>query len=360
MKKIVILLLCLCLLLSMAACSKRNKELEKENKTYLVTLQKTMEANSVTQSANFTYDAKGRPTLIELHLQEGRTVMAQIIYDAYGNKISEIYTSNDGQEKQQQEIQYDMTYLNGVLTHCDKVLVGGGHGARMGFDLSYDANGNLVLLSYDETYTARHENLWHSFEYDDAGRLIRETLCKTKAESNQLDSLISYRLAQCRYAYSDDGKTVTFSVYTADVPTPVTADALDGIDFQPTPDLYNFCFNDSGKLFYVGSGAEDVYKNGDKTIFDSEKYKFDKYGNLLSTVQNGSGAIYGYTGFDLTRKEAEMAKRLQHGVSEYLCSFALYERIDPVYYEIGTAVLFVPMLQNPVYYLIPYPVWGIG
>ena len=160
MKKIIILLLCLCLLLSISACSKRNKELEKENKTYLVTWLKTMEANSTTQSANFTYDAKGRPTLIELQMREDRAMIAQIIYDSYGNKISEIYTSIDGEEKSQQEIRYDMTYQNGVLTHCDKVLVGNGHGTRMGFDLSYDANGNLTLLSYDETYKASSGNIW--------------------------------------------------------------------------------------------------------------------------------------------------------------------------------------------------------
>lgn len=358
MKKLFAFVLCVVMLLSMSACSKRNKDLEKENKTYLVTLQKTLDENVVTQSANFTYDAKGRPTLIELRMREDRTAMAQIIYDAYGNKVSEIYTSIDGDKRKQQEIHYDMTYENGVLTHCDRLVFNGAQQTRAGFDLTYDANGNLVLLTYDAAYTAKYANMWHSFEYDDDGRLIQETLCHTKT-SSELDGVVAYRLAQCRYAYTEDGKTVIFSAYTAETDTPVTADALEGIPFQPTPDLYSFCFNDSGKLLYVGAGAEDVYQVGDKTIYDSEKYKFDKYNNLLSTVQNGSGATYGYTGFDLTQKEAIMAKRLQHGVSEFLYAYALYVRIDPVYYEVGPIVLFAPMLQNPVYYLVPYPMWGI-
>ena len=53
-----------------------------------------------------------------------------------------------------------------------------------------------------------------------------------------------------------------------------------------------------------------------------------------------------------------MAKRLQHGVSEYLAAQIMSARMDPIYCEIGPVILYTPLLQNPVYYLVPYPMWG--
>ena len=53
-----------------------------------------------------------------------------------------------------------------------------------------------------------------------------------------------------------------------------------------------------------------------------------------------------------------MAKRLQHGISEAMTTYMALAHMDPIYCEIGPMLLYAPMLQNPVYYLVPYPMWG--
>ena len=359
MKKLLALLLCLLMLISMAACSNRNKTEEKDNKTYLVTLQKTMQSDEVTGSSAFSYDEKGRPVLIEINMSTDRSMMAEIVYDSYGYKILEAYTSNNAGNQVQHEIVYDMRYSNGQLIHCDFTVSSSSKKTQMGFDLQYDANGNLILLTYDAAYTVNRLGVWHSFDYDDQGRLTQETLCQKFVSNDMHSGSDRYQVTQCRYGYREDGKVLDFNVYTAESYSPILHDQLEGLDFQPTPDDYTFYFNEEGKLIFFISGSDDAYESGDTTIYEDSRYSFDKNGNLLSTVQNGSGYSYGYTGFDLTPQEAQMAKRLQHGISEYLLAYMIFARMDPVYCEIAPMLLYVPMLQNPVYYLVPYPMWGV-
>ena len=358
MKRLLALLFCACLLLGLTACGSRKKAEEPDNNTYLVSMQQTLKADEVTNSASFTYDEKGRPQLIEIKTGADREISVELVYDSHGNKIAESCTNIRGTEKNQQEIHYDLTYTDGKITHCTMTVLNKNRADEMGFDLSYDAEGRLILLTYDAAYTIYRMSVWHSFDYDANGRLIRETLCRKEASASIANPADTYRLAQCRYEYTADGKVMNFSAYTAETTTPVTPDALDGLTFVPTPDNYAFCFDDAGKLLYVGSGPDDVYNEGDETIYNNSSYKFDKNGNLLSTVQNGTGNTYAYTGFDLTQEEAEMAKRLQHSASEYLVAQIISARMDPLYCEIGPVILYTPLLQNPVRYLVPYPMWG--
>lgn len=358
MRKLLALLLCLLMLVSLAACGNRNKTEEKDNKTYLVTLQKTMKSGEVTGSSAFSYDEKGRPTLLEINISADRSMMAEIVYDSFGYKIMESYTSVHGESRVQHEVLYDMRYSNGQLTHCDFTVSTGNKNITMGFDLQYDANGNLILLTYDKAYTANRLGVWHSFAYDAQGRLIQESLCQKFISNDLMSGSDRYQVTQCRYSYQQDGKVLDFSVYTAESFSEISPDNLEGLDFQPTPDDYTFCFDETGKLLYAGSGSDDASLNGNTTIYNDSRYSFDKNGNLLSTVQDGSGYTYGYTGFDLTPQEAVMAKRLQHGISEYLSAYMSFARMDPVYCEVAPMLLYVPLLQNPVYYLVPYPMWG--
>lgn len=359
MKRLLALLFCACLLLGLTACgSRKNTEIVSDGKTYLVTTQKTMRSQDVTSTASFTYDEKGRPQLVEVTASERYSFAVEFAYDSHGNKIAEIYTDVRNGNITRHETHYDMTYAGDKLVHCDLTSSRGSQETTMGFDLSYDAAGRLTLLTYDEAYTASQQRIWHSFDYDTNGRLIRETQCRL-IPSNSLDNPYgTYAVTQCRYDYNTDGSVMLFSMHTAEATDPVTPDNLDGLNFQPTPDLYSFCYNETGKLIYSGSGPEDVYQDGDETIYDDDSYTFDKLGNLLSTVQNGTGNTYGYTGFQLTEQEAATAKRLLHSVSESLSTYILYARLDPVYCEVGPILLYAPLLQNPVSYLVPYPMWG--
>ena len=358
MKKIFALLLCVCVFVGLTACGGRKKAEQPDNKTYLVSMQKTLQADEVTRSASFSYDEKGRPILMEIKTGKDRSMIAEIVYDSHGNKVAEFYNNFQNGSTIQQEIHYNLTYTGDQITHCDMSVSNNRKVTDMGFDLHYDAAGRLVLLTYDERYTTYRQVVWHSFEYDAAGRLVRETQCQKYASASLANPEDTYKLAQCRYDYTEDGKVMNFGVYTAETTTPVTPDNLQGLTFVSTPDAYSFCFDDAGKLMYVGSGPEDVYQAGDETVYDNKSYTFDKNGNLLSTVQNGTGNTFGYTGFNLTQQEAEMAKRLQHGISEAMTTYMALAHMDPIYCEIGPMLLYAPMLQNPVYYLVPYPMWG--
>ncbi len=254
MKKLFSLFLCLCLLLGLTACGSRKKAEQPDNKTYLVSMQKTLQADKVTHSASFTYDEKGRPILIEVEMGKDRRMAAEIVYDSHGNKIAEFYNNFQNNTQIQQEIHYDLTYTNDQITHCTMSVFNGNKVTDMGFDLHYDSAGRLTLLTYDDHYTVQRQCVWHSFTYDASGRLIRETQCRKFASASLANPADTYRLTQCRYDYTNDGKVMNFGVYTAETTTPVTPDTLDGLTFVPTPDAYAFCFDDAGKLMYVGSG----------------------------------------------------------------------------------------------------------
>lgn len=356
MKKLFALLLCLCLLLSMAACGNR-KEAEEKEKTvsyYVVTSEKHYNKDELTSSAEITYDSKGRPLTIKIEMVGARTMETKLSYDKYGNKVRETYTYTDleiGLTSTTDEI-YELTYEGDKLTHCDIVDQTGN---RMGFDLQYDDKGRLIRVDYDEAYTNARASAWHTYEYDDQGRLVQETNGRRMLSPFGVATDME-TTTQMRYQYGENNN-VFYTEYSGRVLRVEGSDAAPEMELTKSDYQYNYCFDKNGKVIYVGADEEDVYKEEYGTLQDDDRYSFDAHGNLLSYVNGEARVEYTYEKRELTRKEAEMAKRLAHGASSFMTPYLMFGKMDPLYVEVAPLVYYAPYLKNPVYYLAPCPLW---
>ena len=358
MKKLFTLLLCLCLLLSMAACGSKKDAEEKEKMVsyYVVTSEKHYNKDELTSSAEFTYDSKGRPLTMKIEMVGTRTTETKLSYDKNGNKIRETYTYTDlatGLTSTTDEI-YELTYEGDKLTHC---TITDQAGDSRGFDLRYDDQGRLLRVDYDEAYTQAMLDLWHTYEYDDQGRLIKETSCKKMVTGLSITAAsMVYSVVQMRYQYGEDNN-VFYTEYTARFLEEVTPETLQEQVLEKKTEQYNYCFDKDGKVIYVGTDEEDVYKEEYGTLMDDDRYTFDAHGNLLSYVNGEARVEYTYEKRELTRKEAEMANRLAHGAFSFMTQYMMFGKLDPLYVDVAPLIYYAPYLRNPVYYLAPCPLW---
>ena len=360
MKKSCALLLCLCLLLSLTACSTEKdsqKEKEEEKITvYLVSGQKSYQKGGRRTSATMEYDEKGRPTVINIEMSTGTEIKSEVTYDKHGNKIREECTQTFDKRTTTTITEQNFTYLGGKATHCDYSFDGN---TRGGFDLKYDKNGRLILITYDEAYTTSMLLAWHSFAYDDDGRLIRETMCRYQPDLMTGNNY--YQLTQCRYEYNDENRSMYFSMAGgrcgAEEPKPGAENELKLEEIENN--AYTYFYNKSGQLVGVLPGREAESEFGNKPdLFEDECYTFDKHGNLLSYEYGETRTEYTYIKLELTKQEAELSWRMCHGICEGANAHLLSAKQDPVYVDIAPIVMYIPTLYSPVYYLVPYPQWG--
>lgn len=357
MKKLFALLLSVVMLLSMAACGNRKEAEEEKEKTvsyYVVTSEKHYNKDELTSSAEFTYDSKGRPLTIKIEMVGERTMETKLSYDKYGNKVRETYTYTDletGLTSTTDEI-YELTYEGDKLTHCDIVDQTGN---RMGFDLQYDDKGRLIRVDYDEAYTNARASVWHTYEYDDQGRLVQETNGRRMLSPTGVATDME-TTTQMRYQYGENNN-VFYTEYSGRVLCEEGSDAAPEVELTKTDYQYNYCFDKNGKVIYVGADEEDVYKEEYGTLQDDDRYSFDAHGNLLSYANGEARVEYTYEKRELTRKEAEMANRLAHGASSFMTPYTMFGKMDPLYVDVAPLVYYAPYLKNPVYYLAPCPLW---
>lgn len=353
MKKLFAVALSAVLLLSMAACGDNpQKEGEKTQSYYVVTSRKHYTNGELSNSAEFTYDEKGRPLTMKIEIADYRIMESELTYDEYGNRIREVYTTTDLERggTSSREDNYEMTYQDGKLVRCTIV------NENVGFDLQYDEKGRLVRVDYDEAYSKTRGSVWHTYAYDEQGRLIQATQCARQYLPEEAGSGIMEWVRQMRYQYGQN-KNVFVTEYGGSVFYEKDAAEIPQIELTKTDSQYNYCFDEQGRVIYVGATEDDIHQESESTLRDDEDCTFDEYGNLLVYETDITRTEYTYEKLELTEAEVEMAIQLGHGISEYLAQYVLFGNMDPLHFYVAPVIYFVPYLRNPVYYLVPCPLW---
>lgn len=347
MKKLTALVLCLCLVCGLSACAQPEKEEEAKKQTYYFLKEKRMYIkDEQRQSVSFSYDKHGRPTAIELKLEENKTHKAEIEYDKKGNKIKEVYAITTSGGTRTRQTEYQLTYDGDKLIRSENNYDGR---KDVALDIEYDNKGRITMITYDTEGTDPGDTLWHSFTYDAKGRLIQETACTNK---------VGYALEQVQYKYNDDTHSVVIGFFASgNYPEPFKPGAENELKLQ-LRQYYYFFFNKNGELIHTDP-TEDIYTGEDLSIAKNPEYNFDKNGNLISYNSGETRIEYEYIELKLTKEEAELAMRFKHGISEELQTYSMFTTADPIYPEVGVPHFVIPMLYTSVYYLIPYPMWGV-
>lgn len=354
MRKWLAITLVLCMLLPLTGC---DGLFEKEEKVtlYVVTEQKNYTKESLSSVSTFEYDDHGRPTVVQFERSDETTYRSELIYDEHGNCTRETYSFrlSGGNEWSTYVYDYSLTYTDGRITHCDRF---GNEELIGGMDLQYDSNGYLVLVDYDDTYVQHSYICWQSFAYDSAGRLIREMICRRLPGGlGETDNYV-YSYTQVEYSYDDNGNLSTCSVTGADSTGLVEPDQTDSLDFQHAGERFAFATDRDGYLMWVGSEPNPDYPNGQFSVMENlekESFVFDEHGNLVKSV----GSEFSYQAMELSESDAQMAKRLMHGIASGLNAYSYFACMDPLYIHTGALRLYTAYTYFPFYYLIPYPMW---
>ena len=352
MKRIFALMFALCILLSLAACKDSGSGSEEKVTIYVVTEQKIYRNGELTVTAAFEYDDHGRPTVMGFELADGSGRKSELTYDEYGNLIGDTrtYLYADNSENHSQQINWNLTYTEGLLTRAERNLDG------YTFTFSYNKKRQLVLVEYSQPEEGMGPSFWQSYDYDADGKLIRETRCGIQGGE--------YIYSRYCYFYDEQGRFIEQYYCSAVSDTRLDPDALDQLDFKVSPVEHFFLYYDEeGKLAYVGNGPEDTYPGGSAAIYSDEQYTFDENGNLVRVDQgkgfgnSGSSWIeYTYKAIEVSKSDAIMHKRLLHGISQFTLSYTDKNTMDPLFWEMCPIMLYVNNLQNMnFYYLIPYP-----
>ncbi len=357
MKKLFAIAMALCLLFSLSACEEdpqTNEEQIPLMTMYVVAEQKNYSNGELTSTSAFEYDAWGRPVKVEWVSKEGDLRRSELTYDEHGNRTQELFTVQMSGNTVVNQYDYDLTYQEGQLTHCDCSQNGNLVG---GMDLHYDEKGNLVLVQYDETYTENRFLCWHTFEYDAEGRLIRETQCKKLPMG---EKQYGYYLYRVDYSYDSNGNLSFYSLSSARTDTPVAHNETQDITFTATRDQYAFACDQDGYLIYIGSTPDAQRPEDPFSVFDEvgEGVVLDENSNLVRIESDGVVETeYVYKAIEVTETEKETAKQLMHGVSESMMPYAMFANMNPAEQYLIPIILSVPQLYSPFYYLVPYPVW---
>lgn len=352
MKKLLSIFLALCLLFSMTACGGEQTG-EQRRTRYVVTSKKSYREGEVASETVFTYDQKGRPLTAKL-TEENKTMEATATYDEQGNRIKETFSQEEnGATVNSYEINYNLTYENGRVTHCDYVPSYKGDATGMGFDLEYDEKGNLVYVEYNEAYTASLATQWHLFEYDSENRLSREFTCHVTPMGPDTNR---YTVSCDTYRYEGNAVITTKSVFYRN--EPISREDLDSITLTAIPEETYTCFyDDEGNLIHSAEG-EATYDGDKLSILEDDNYTFDEHGNLLSSGTGDYRTEYTYEAIELTDEEWENAKQLMHGGLSTIQTYAfLYFTQDPIFFLTAPLSRYFSSNRCPVYYLVPYPLW---
>lgn len=356
MKKVLAFVLALTLLLAFVGCKKKAEE---KVTIYVVTSQKMYVNGTLSDETTFTYDSKGRPLTIQWTNERGNTTKSEMTYDAHGNRTKETVTQiASGSDKvSEYEYEYGTTYKGDQLTGMARPY----KDSSVNMELSYNKKGQLVKVVCeipDELQNGSgnyYYEVWYSFAYDDAGRLISETVCTHYCSNGS-----SYeRLSRVCYSYDQDGKLTEYSSHSAQSDEPVTPEEADTLAFENNESHHYFFFYTSdGKLDYVEDVAGN--KQDGAAIYSNPNYTFDEQGNLLSVVDGNKKTEYTYTAMEVSKSDAEMAKRLMHGISQKFMGMFNYAVMDPLFWTMCPATVYGPYLRCPVYYLVPNPLWQIN
>ena len=356
MKHLFALALALLMLPSMAGCGRNENAEEAKTPLYVVTEQKNYSTDKLSSVSTFQYDDHGRPTAIELTYTDGTIRRSELTYDEYGNRIQEkiTYKMTDTAEWITHVTNYTLTYTDGRITHCESSDNGEPIGSM---DLHYDSIGNLVLVEYDANYVEKLRICWNSFEYDATGRLIQETTCRSypNYDSGGIEGCY-YAIHRVDYSYDSSGNLSHYSASNAVSNDPVAYNQADSLEYNPTGDQWTFVTDKDGHLVCNNLKPDSDYTNEQFSIMDSLKSEscvFDDHGNLVKT----SGTEYSYQAIELRTSDAQIAKRLMHGIAEGINSSTFFACMDPLFLRICPMVLYVPQSYFPFYYLIPYPMW---
>lgn len=355
MKRVIAVVFALCLLVSLAACGKpNNQSTEKKETMYVLTEQKGYQNGQPYATTTYQYDACGRPLEIRCIVENGDLYLSQLTYDANGNitqeKLSFVYAKTG--ETMDRQHNYGLTYVDGKLTHCDYTY---NQDAVGGMDLSYDEKGNLVLVEYDDAYEEKLRFVWHLFEYDAEGRLIRETQC---TNMSMADGAPQYHFSRIEYGYDAD---ILSSIRHFAAITDYTVDhsKIGTVEFREIDTEYAFSTDKNGYLVYVGREPDPDYPNGQFSIFDfidTDEFVFDEHGNLVKINNDGIlWAEYTYAAIEVTSEEAQTAKQMMHGISPSMDG--IYVCMDPLFRQLGPMMLYHAPISFVFYYLIPYPMW---
>lgn len=363
MKQFFGILLCLCLLLSMAACERNEAqeqapEEEKKITFYLVTEQKTYTNGQLSASAAFTYDAHGRPLVMQLQNMGGKTLRCQITYDEQGNPIRENVQQQypDMAEPYTYDVEFVPTYENGRLTAIRQSTVSsdGTSSETVNTQLHYDSEGHLILAEY----TGNTQYRWNSYVYDGEGRLVQETRCMC----NQLGVMISYVYRRAIYTYDSEGRLVEHQAVYALSDRLMTQQEADALTYENAAgDHVYFYYGSDGRLIRTSGIPMTPAPDESQSIYHNDQCSFDENGNLIRVQQGAdSWTEYTYAAIEITEEEAVMAKRLMHGVSSHIANYNYLACMDPKYAQQIPLTLYLPTVgYMHHYYLIDYPQFAL-
>lgn len=356
MKRLFAAALSAVLLLSMAACGNNSqKEEEKTQSYYVLTSKKHYTKDKLTSSAEFTYDQKGRPLTAKIEANDSLKLETELTYDEYGSKSREVYSYTDLRRdiSYTMEENYEMTYQDGKLIHCNIVNINGG---TTGFSLQYDEAGRLICVDYDVAEGETTHDVRYTYVYDEQGRLIQETRYSGMYYSQDSVVFVTDSEMQMRYQYGERNN-VFYTEYSGRVTYPEGTVDIPQVELTKSEYQYNYCFGDDGRVIYVGTDEEDIYQESYGTLKDDECYTFDEYGNLLCYASGDYRTEYTYEKRELTKAEVEMAIRWGHGFSSFMAQYAVYGMTDPIYFNVAPIAYYAPYLKSPAYHLVPCPLW---
>lgn len=364
MKKIVAFLLAVCMLLSLVACgettgSTAGGSAEEEAVTiYVVTERKQYVDGVLSGHTVVTYDDKARPLTITQEEIGVQTKEIALTYDEHGNRTQKMTTTTMAgrDEPYQYQSDYTLTYTDGLLTHCQVP----GEDSVAGMDFVYDEAGRLTGIQFDEAQTERAYAYWIHFAYDDQGRLAEETLCK-KLPENQANPYY-YTLTRICYSYGDGGRLSAYTLSSHRSDTPVSVEESAQVVFENEDyERYFFYYDQAGRLAYVMDTPLENYDGGSASIYSNTAYSFDEHGNLVQEDYGaGNYTQYSYVAFELKKSEAQMARRLAHGITGDMENDM---QLDPLYWRLSGGNTFAHFFEtqgcHPFYYLLPYAQWDV-
>lgn len=340
---------------------------------YVVTEQKQYEKGEVRFSASFRYDERARLTGIEMENKSedygSRVQTAEMMYDAYGNRVTMTYSDSypDLDAKYDRTMSYLLTYTDGLMTRCDYPEEEQ-TASEAGFDVEYDEQGRLKLITFrnveGEIQYYYSYSRWIGYTYDEAGRLLEETNCflvYETIENGGMEHKTRYEVQKACYKYDEAGKLMECfykSARSYDEVTPANADML---EYGAAGNRFFFHYDAEGKFAKATTDENYVHDGSSASAYSDPDYTFDENGNLVRVQHDdNSWTEYTYMALEVSKADAERARRLTHCISicpQYADSAWV---LDPLFWELGPRYWYYPpCAQHTFSYLIPNPLWEL-
>lgn len=275
MKKIFCLALCLLLTLSLTACI--DKSLLPRTVS-LMTQETIHHADGSTTEWNYEYDRRGN--LISAEFDVGSyDVTCRYAYNTLGYLTEVTETSVTPSAEYTDVTQYQYT-LQGKLPKTCQVYKNGQEQYTCTFQTK---NGLITRVDFEHAIDTDRENYarWHTYEYDKAGNLLKESFCSLLPPGSDPELCI---VTQYRYEYDESGSLS--ALFCERSMAPAEIQDAEKCTFQQLSVL-RFARNDAGQLTALTLNDTTV----PYTITDSgislpdgcENWEIDATGKVLTS-----------------------------------------------------------------------------